>query len=149
MAITLSDQAKRAHDRRYETALRWASRQKREDLVRAVASLFARQEADFLLARSSSLARRLRKVMLHNRNVGYAFKGKQTGHAGARAKLARDPKQAAKVTAKAMFEDWKAGQVIYSSTAAFARAVCTSTELTSTKTVERLAREWRQADSKK
>ncbi len=61
----------------------------------------------------------------------------------AMAKLAKDPKQAAKAEAFELWQDWQAGRTLHKSGAAFARFVCDKCAvLESPTTVERWARKW-------
>lgn len=63
---------------------------------------------------------------------------------GARAKLATDPKQAAKAEAFKLWQDWQVGKTRYKSGAAFARHVVeTFRAIESTKAVERWVTQWR------
>lgn len=65
---------------------------------------------------------------------------------GAREKLKRDPKQAAKAQARKLWQDWQAGRTLHKSGAAFARHVVRELPiLESTKVVERWTREWKAA----
>ncbi|MET4570619.1 hypothetical protein [Rhodanobacter soli] len=65
------------------------------------------------------------------------------------AKLARDPKQAAKAEAFKLWSDWQAGKTLHKSGAAFARFVCDKYPvLESPTTVERWARKWAVEKSK-
>lgn len=66
------------------------------------------------------------------------------GLLNARARLAKDPVQAAKADAFKLWEAWQADQTLHKSGAAFDRYVVTRlTEITATKTVERWRRmEW-------
>ncbi|MBN8737663.1 MAG: hypothetical protein J0H27_15530 [Xanthomonadales bacterium] len=61
----------------------------------------------------------------------------------AQAKLARDPKQAAKAKAFKLWQDWQTGRVRHKSGAAFARHVVDTLPIESTKTVERWVTQWR------
>lgn len=61
---------------------------------------------------------------------------------GAAIKLARDPKQAAKVNVFKMWQDWQEGRTIYKSAAAFARHIVNTQPIESTKTVERWTKQW-------
>lgn len=66
------------------------------------------------------------------------------GLLGANARLARDPKQAAKAEAFKLWQDWQAGRARHKSGAAFARHVieaCPAIE--SSKVVERWVTQWR------
>jgi hypothetical protein len=66
---------------------------------------------------------------------------------GADARLANDPKQAAKETAKDMWRSWQSGKSRHKSGAAFARHVVDTLKvIDSTKTVERWMQEWREAE---
>lgn len=62
---------------------------------------------------------------------------------GAAAKLAKDPKQAAKKEAFEMWKAWHAGRARYKSGAAFARHVVDVLPLESSKQVERWVTKWR------
>lgn len=69
---------------------------------------------------------------------------------GALQKLMRDPKQAAKKEAFKAWKDWQAGRVIHKSQAAFARFIVdTFPTLENPKSVERWAKEWREAKATK
>jgi hypothetical protein len=62
---------------------------------------------------------------------------------GARAKLAADPKQAAKAEAFKLWQDWQAGKTRHKSGAAFARHVVKAIRvIENTKTVERWVTQW-------
>jgi len=62
---------------------------------------------------------------------------------GAQAKLKKDPKQAAKLEAKKLWEEWQAGKTKHKGAAAFARFVCGKYPiLESTAVVERWVRQW-------
>lgn len=68
------------------------------------------------------------------------------GHLNAMARLAKDPKQAAKAEAFDRWKDWQGGKTLHKSGAAFHRYVCGQFPvITSTKTVERWCREWLRA----
>lgn len=63
---------------------------------------------------------------------------------GVRAKLERDPKQAAKAKAKELWRDWQAGRTLHKCQAAFARYVVQCLPvIESTESVNRWVREWR------
>ncbi|MEO6927048.1 MAG: hypothetical protein ABI129_10320 [Rhodanobacter sp.] len=67
----------------------------------------------------------------------------KTGKTGVAAKLANDPKQAAKVEAAKLWRDWQTGRMRHKSGAAFARFICEKYPvLESPTTVERWARKW-------
>jgi hypothetical protein len=70
---------------------------------------------------------------------------KEQARAGATAKIARDPKQAAKSAAFKLWQDWQTGKTLHKSSAAFHRHVLDKLPvITSTKTVERWCKEWRE-----
>lgn len=60
-----------------------------------------------------------------------------------KAKLQRDPKQAAKAEAFRMWQAWQAGEVIHASGAAFARHVVEQTVIEDPNSVQRWMRKWR------
>jgi hypothetical protein len=66
------------------------------------------------------------------------------------AKLARDPKQAAKANAFSLWQDWQTGNTLHKSGAAFARFVCSKYPvLENPTTVERWSRKWAAEKDKK
>lgn len=69
---------------------------------------------------------------------------KETAEKGAATKLARDPKQAAKLEARKLWESWRARPSLHKSAAAFARFVVDSIPaIEAEETVKRWEREWR------
>lgn len=69
---------------------------------------------------------------------------KDVARNAAAAKLANDPKQAAKRDARRLWEDWQSGRTLHKSAAAFARYVVdTIPAIESEESVRRWGREWR------
>lgn len=68
---------------------------------------------------------------------------KQQARMGVRARLLKDPKQAAKAEAFRMWQEWQAGKAIHGSGAAFARRVVDLTAIEDPNTVQRWMRQWR------
>ena len=88
----------------------------------------------------------LRKVL----NFTLAMYRKRAAHAGNRAKIASDPKQAAKAEAFKLWQQWQQGMALHKSGAAFARhVIATLPAIESSKVVERWVTDWqRDADKK-
>lgn len=76
---------------------------------------------------------------------------KDVARNAASAKLAKDPKQAAKREVRKLWDDWQSGRTLHKSAAAFARHVVDSTPaIESEESVKRWEREWRkEAKSKR
>lgn len=68
---------------------------------------------------------------------------REAAKAHAQIKLARDPKQAARVKAKELWLDWQVGRQQFANQAAFARYVCETYGLKDASNVEKWCREWR------
>lgn len=82
--------------------------------------------------------------------VEEALKTRNDRKRGAAARLSNDPKQAAKKEAFKAWKDWQAGRVIHKSQASFARFIVdTFPTLENPKSVERWAKEWREAKATK
>lgn len=76
-------------------------------------------------------------------DAGKRYGERQRSRAGATAKHANDPKQAAKKSCKAEWDDWQNGLTAYTSKAEFARTCLdTHPELTSENVVTGWCREW-------
>ena len=69
---------------------------------------------------------------------------KLTAQKAAKAKLAKDPKQAAKTEAYKLWQDWQSRKTLHKSGAAFARYVVDLTAIEDTGTVQRWMRIWRE-----
>lgn len=68
---------------------------------------------------------------------------KQKAQEGVKARLQRDPKQAAKAEVLRLWQDWQAGKTIHVSGAAFARHAVARTAIEDPNTVQRWMRQWR------
>lgn len=107
-----------------------------------------RASVDGLLSAFYDVWSELESETDHVRHDAVAAKSELSAHIkarqrGAQAKLAKDPKQAAKVQAFQMWQEWRSGRVIHKSGAAFARHVVSKTEIENPDSVERWLRQWR------
>lgn len=146
MAMKLSEIANLKVEKRYQTAMRWAKRRTPEELRHAVATFFARQEADLGRAANNSFARRNRIATEFNRGVGYTYRGKLSGSKAAKARWEKDP-VGGKI--KQLVEaEWKAAQPWLGFKTKFAKEACERhPELTEPRTVLNWIKKWNDARS--
>lgn len=133
---------------RYDTAKRWASRKTREELEHIVAAMFARNRVwAGLPNRNEKRAHKMGLDVMwrQKREIQDAPQKarKAVAEKAAKAKLLRDPKQAAKSQARELWNDWQNGKTIHKSGAAFARYVVDALpDIESEESVKRWIRAW-------
>lgn len=130
-------------ERRMGRIIRWAKQRDKDELAEHYAWLLVlaleERRTRLLLKNFGAYTEGTTQFLLHRLD-----ETKMARLRGAKAKLARDPKQAAKAQALKLWQDWKAGRTRYKSGAAFARFVTeTLSAIESEKTVERWVTAWR------
>jgi hypothetical protein len=111
-------------------------------LWRSVFANYAKQKEIELCEVKAEVYRRLHEA--HTEALDILADPGTRAYLNSVAKLARDPKQAAKAEAFKLWEDWQSGKTLHKSGAAFARFVCEKHQvLESAITVERWVRTWK------